>query len=120
MRRHDSGDAQPHPREREAAPGARRTDTIVAVKQSDIARALRPFTLVLVQRALEHAGLADTFRLLPDLDQESAYQGAKSYLETPGCERDGHQWVVALLLCAEHAQRWPKTWGDLHPALVDP
>jgi hypothetical protein len=74
----------------------------MALKQSAIARMLRPFTLhaqevmaqayagverlpavmAQVQRALEHAGLADTFRLLPDLDQESAARGAKSYPET--------------------------------------
>ena len=30
-----------------------------------------PAVLLLVQRALEHAGLADTFRLLPDLDRMS-------------------------------------------------
>jgi phage head maturation protease len=41
-----------------------------------------PAVLVLVQRALEHAGMADTFRLLPDLDQESAARGAKAYPET--------------------------------------
>src|ERR671925_299692 len=33
-------------------------------------------------RALDHAGMADTFRLLPDLDLESAMRGAKSYPET--------------------------------------
>jgi hypothetical protein len=74
----------------------------MAVQQKDIARTLRPFTLhaqqvmaqaradverlpavlVLVQRALEHSGLADTFRLLPDLDLESAARGAKAYPET--------------------------------------
>ena len=41
-----------------------------------------PAVPVLVQRALEHAGLADTFRLLPDVDEESAARGAKSYPET--------------------------------------
>jgi hypothetical protein len=71
-------------------------------QHSDIARTLRPFTLhaqqmmaqagadvervpavlTLVQRALDHAGLADTFRLLPDPDVESATRGAKSYPET--------------------------------------
>ena len=74
----------------------------MAVQQKDIAKTLRPYTLhaqrlmseacasverlpavlVLVQRALEHAGLADTFRLLPDLDLESAARGAKAYPET--------------------------------------
>jgi hypothetical protein len=68
----------------------------------DIARTLRPYTihaqqvmaqaradvervpavLMLVQRALDHAGLAETFRLLPDLDVESAARGAKSYSGT--------------------------------------
>jgi hypothetical protein len=32
--------------------------------------------------ALEHAGLHDTMRLLPNLDVESAMLGAKSYPET--------------------------------------
>ena len=41
-----------------------------------------PAVLMLVQRALDHAGLADTFRLLPDPDVESATRGAKSYPET--------------------------------------
>ena len=37
----------------------------------------------------------------------------------PGCARDGARWVGALLLCAEHAHRWPKTWSDLRPPLED-
>jgi hypothetical protein len=72
----------------------------MAVKHSDVARSLRPFTLhaqqvmaqaradvervpavlLLVQRAVDHAGLAETFRLLPDLDVESAAHGGKSVL----------------------------------------
>ena len=63
----------------------------MGLKQADVHRALRPFTLHtlqlmskasasmerlpavmdLVHRALEHAGLQDTLRLLPDLDLES-------------------------------------------------
>jgi hypothetical protein len=39
-----------------------------------------PAVLAQVQRALEHAGLHDTFRLLPDLDLKSAHRSAKSYL----------------------------------------
>jgi hypothetical protein len=74
----------------------------MALKQADVNRALRPFTLHtqevmskasasmerlpavmdLVYRALEHAGLGDTLRLLPNLDVESAMLGAKSYPET--------------------------------------
>jgi hypothetical protein len=38
----------------------------------------------------------------------------------PGCTHDGERWVGALWLCAEHAQQWPKTWGDLQPPPVDP
>jgi hypothetical protein len=37
----------------------------------------------------------------------------------PGCEREGVQWVGAQLLCAEHAQRWPQTWGQLQPPPED-
>lgn len=36
----------------------------------------------------------------------------------PGCVRDGARWVGVLFLCAEHAERWPKTWGDLHRSPV--
>jgi hypothetical protein len=54
----------------------------------------------------------------PRLAEHLAGQSVRCY--APGCERDGQQWVGALLLCAEHAQRWPKTWADLHPALVAP
>ena len=43
---------------------------------------MRPPQALSRQRALEHAGVADTFRLLPDLDQESAARGAKAYPET--------------------------------------
>jgi phage head maturation protease len=73
----------------------------MAVQHNDVTRALRPFTLhtqeirskasacmerlpgvmAQVHRALEHAGLADTLRVLPDLDLESAARGAKSYPE---------------------------------------
>jgi phage head maturation protease len=73
----------------------------MAVKHSDIARTLRPYTIhaqqvmaqayagverlpgvmAQVHRALEHAGLADTLPVLPDLDLESAARGAKSYPE---------------------------------------
>jgi hypothetical protein len=50
--------------------------------------------------------------------QQRAKQSGQCY--APSCEREGEQWVGALFLCAEHAQRWPKTWGDLHPPPVDP
>jgi hypothetical protein len=91
----------------------------MAVQQQDIARTLRPFTLhaqqvmaqaragverlpavlMLVQRALDHAGLADTFRLLPDLDQESAARGAKSGFRTEtGSGAGGPSNVKALRL----------------------
>jgi HK97 family phage prohead protease len=40
-----------------------------------------PAVLAQVQRALDHAGLADTFRLITNLDLESATAGAKSYPE---------------------------------------
>jgi hypothetical protein len=57
-------------------------------------------------------------RTVEGLPQRRAKQPGECY--APGCDRDGEQWVGALLLCAEHAQRWPKTWGELHPPPVDP
>lgn len=63
--------------------------------------------------------------MTPQLPQSAPGQvqhltGQTGQCYAPGCERDGEQWVGALFLCAEHAQRWPKTWGDLHPPPVDP
>jgi hypothetical protein len=57
-------------------------------------------------------------RTVQGLPQQRAKQPGQCH--APGCERDGEQWVGALFLCAEHAQHWPKTWGDLHPPPVDP
>jgi hypothetical protein len=57
-------------------------------------------------------------RTVEGLPQQRAKQPGQCY--APGCERAGEQRVGALFLCAQHAERWPRTWGDLHPPPVDP
>lgn len=50
-----------------------------AVAQAGAGVERLPAVLAQVQRALEYAGLEDTFRLLSDLDLESAQRGAERY-----------------------------------------
>jgi hypothetical protein len=86
----------------------------MAVQHKDIGRTLRPFTLhaqqvmsqarasverlpatlALVQRALDHAGLKESVGLAPQLDTQSAMQGAKAYPE--GSAQHEALWALVM------------------------